>query len=216
MPSVRGMTTTSIDPQLDPAPVVRAWAGLATDTRYVLTGFPLALAATILCVTGFSIGAGLAVVGAGVPLLAATMLWSRGFATAERARVAPVLGAALPDPTYRAATSESLPARLIAVLTDPQSWRDLAHAALRLVPSTIAFSLVATWWAGVLGGATWALWGWALPTDDVEVPELLGFGRGYGTIVTFYLIVAAFFALTLPAVARWSARFEARFARALL
>jgi hypothetical protein len=216
MNSVMGMTTTSIDTQLAPAPVTRAWVHLAADTRYVLTGFPLAVIAFSLCVTGFSAGVGLAVVWVGVPLLAATLMWSRGFATAERARVAPVLGAAIPTPAYRTAKSASLPARLLAVLADPQSWRDLTHATLRLIPSTIAFSFVATWWAGVLGGATWSLWGWALPKDDVELPELLGFGDSYGTIVIFYLAIAAVFAVTLPAVTRWAAILEARFARALL
>ncbi|MFI5891799.1 sensor domain-containing protein [Actinoplanes sp. NPDC051513] len=210
------MTTTLIDTQLAPAPAVRAWGRLVTDTRYVLTGFPLAVVAFSVCLTGFAAGAGLAVVWVGVPLLAAALMWARGFAAAERARVAPVLGAALPAPSYRTAASASLPARLIAVLADPQAWRDLTHAVLRLAPSTIAFSFVATWWAGVLGGATWSLWGWALPGDDVELPELLGFGDGYGTIVLFYLAVAAVFALTLPAVARAAARFEAGFARALL
>ncbi|WP_433383565.1 sensor domain-containing protein [Actinoplanes sp. CA-142083] len=210
------MTTTQIDTQLAPAPAVRAWGRLVTDTRYVLTGFPPAVIAFSACLTGFAAGAGLVVVWIGVPLLVATLMLARGFAAAERARVGAVLGAALPTPSYRAAKSATMPARVLAVLSDPQSWRDLAHAVLRLAPSTIAFSFVVTWWAGVLGGATWALWGWALPSDDVELPELLGFGDKYGTIVIFYLAIAAVFAVTLPAVTRWAATLEARFAKVLL
>jgi hypothetical protein len=216
MNSVMGMTTTPVHTQLAPAPAVRAWGRLVTDTRYVLTGFPLATIAFTVCLTGFAAGAGLVVAVVGVPLLAATLMGARGFAIAERARVAPVLGSALPAPAYRAAKSASAPARMIAVLADPQSWRDLAHAVLRLAPSTIAFSVVATWWTGVLSGATWSLWGWALPKDGVDLPELLGLGDRYGTIVIFYMAVAVAFAATLPAVTRWAATLEARFAKALL
>ncbi|MEU4562406.1 sensor domain-containing protein [Actinoplanes sp. NPDC023936] len=198
---------TTIDAPLVSAPT---FTRLAADTRYVLGGFPLGLAATIVTVTGFSLGLGLAVVWIGVPILIATMMMARGLAVTERAR----LGLA-PARDYRAGGS-SVVSRLVAVLTDPQSWRDLVHAVFRFIPSTIAFSFVVTWWAGVLGGLSWALWGWALPDDGMELPELLGFGDGYLTIVVFYLVFAVGFAATLPTVTRWAARFEAGFARALL
>lgn len=78
------MTTTQLEA---PVMAVRPFARLGADTRYVLTGFPVALAALTLCVTGFSLGLGLAVVWAGVPILAATLMWARGFAAVERARL---------------------------------------------------------------------------------------------------------------------------------
>ncbi len=215
MPSVNGMTTMPLaTPRTLPqtSPLQR----LAADTRYVLTGFPLALATLVLCLTGFATALGLAVVWIGVPLMIATLGLARGFARAERARIAEVLDEPVQAPAYRTATAGGN--RLLAVLADPQSWRDLAHASLRCVPSTIAFSLVVTWWAGVLGGLSWALWGWALPDgrDDQGLPELLGLGDAYLTAVAFYLVAAVLLAVTLPAVVGGAARFEARFARALL
>jgi hypothetical protein len=210
------MTTTQIEPVLTPAPVARVLPRLAADTRYVLTGLPTALAAVLVCVTALSLGVGLAVLGVGVPLSFFALMQARGFAAAERERIAPVLQRRIESPSYRTARAATLPARLFAVLADAQTWRDLAHAALRWIPSSIAFTLVATWWAAILGGLTWVLWGWSLPSDGREVPEMLGFGDAYLTKVTFYGVLAVVFVVTLPAVARWAALFEARFAARLL
>ncbi|WP_229076298.1 sensor domain-containing protein [Actinoplanes sp. DH11] len=188
---------------------------LGADTRYVLTGFPLALASVVVCVTGFSLGLSLAVLWVGVPVLIASMMMARGFAVSERARVATVLGAPVPEPEYRAG-GPSLLSRLAAVLTDPQAWRDLAYAAVRWAPNTIAVTVVLTWWAGVVGGLSWGLWGWALPKDGTELPEMLGLGDDYLTVVALYAVLAMLFVASLPAVVRWAARFEARFAVSLL
>ncbi|WP_093622454.1 sensor domain-containing protein [Actinoplanes philippinensis] len=210
------MTTTQLEPVLTPAPVARVLPRLAADTRYVLSGLPLALAATLVCVTALSVGLGLAVLWVGVPLSFFALMQARGFATAERERIAPILEREIPTPSYRSATAATLPARLFAVLADAQTWRDLAHAGLRWIPSSISFTVVATWCAAVLGGLSWALWGWALPRDNNELPELLGFGDAYLTNVAFYGLLAVAFMVTLPAVARWAALFEARFAERLL
>lgn len=227
MHSVNDMTTTQIDVTLVPAPAVRVWPRLVADTRYVATGLPVAVVAAVVCLTGVAVGAGLAVVAVGLPLLLAAMLKARAFARAERERIASVLDEPVHEPAYRTAgagmcagagTDDNLLRRLWAVLRDPQSWRDLTHATFRFIPSTIGFSFVVSWWAVVLGGTTWGLWGWALPSgpDYQELPELLGLGDAYLTNVGFYLITAAIFAATLPAVARAWALLEARFARSLL
>lgn len=212
------MTTTQLDAPLAPAVAARLLPRLGADTRYVLTGFPLGVAGLALCLTGFVAGLGLAVVWIGVPVMIATLMMARGFAAAERERIAPVLGRAVPSPAYRTEGAVNRPRRLVAVLADPQSWRDLAHATLRLVPSTVAFSLVVTWWAGALGGLTWALWGWALPSgpDNRDLPELLGLGDSYLTATLFHAVAALLFLVTLPAIVRGAAVLEARFARALL
>jgi Putative sensor len=210
------MTTTQMDTVLVPAPAMRFVPRTAVNTRYVLTGFPLALASVVVCVTAFAAGLGLAVVWLGVPLLIFALGMSRGFAESERGRIATVFGEPIARPEYRTTDSTNILRRLVTVLGDPQTWRDLGHAALRWLPNSIAFSLTTTWWAGMLGGLTWGLWGWALPDGDRELPELLGLGDSYLTIVLFYLVVAVLFAVTLPAVVHASARLEARFAAALL
>jgi hypothetical protein len=212
------MTTTQLEPVLLPAPVAGVLPRLVTDTRYVLTGLPLALAAGVVCATALSAGLGLAVLWVGVPLTFFALMQARGFAATERERIARVLGREIHHPSYRTAETPTLLPRLWAVLTDGQTWRDLAHATLRWIPSTIAFTLVASWWAGILGGLSWALWGWALPDGpgDSELPEMLGLGDAYLTKVAFYAVLATLLVVTLPVVARKAALLEARFADKLL
>jgi signal transduction histidine kinase len=191
---------------------------LAIDTQYVLVGFPLGIITLVLCVVGFALGVGFAVLWVGVPLLVGTLLMARGLATVERARTGPVLGRRLPHPHYKRTAEGALLRRMVTPLTDPQSWLDLLHGMFRLVPSTIAFCFVVTWWAGTLGGLTWALWGWSLPNgpDDQDLPELLGFDPSYGTKVVFYAVLGAALLATLYPVVRGVALLEARFAQGLL
>ncbi|XVU27212.1 sensor domain-containing protein [Actinoplanes sp. CA-054009] len=202
------MTTTQLEA---PVMAVRPFARIGADTRYVLTGFPVGIAALTVCVTAFSLGLGLAVIWVGLPVLVATLMAARGFAAVERRRIGAVLGQDIHEPVYRTGSA----ARRLA---DPQAWRDLAHALLRFIPSTIGFSFVVAWWSGLLGGVTWSAWGWALPDgpDDHGLPHWFGLGEAYSTSVVFYLVTALAFAVTLPLVVRASARLEVRFARALL
>ncbi|GAB2618268.1 hypothetical protein Aab01nite_31970 [Paractinoplanes abujensis] len=189
----------------------RIWPRVAADTRYVLTGLPLAVASFTVCLTVATAGLTLALVWVGLPLLVVAATLARGFATSERARLSG-LGERLPAPAY----GESR--RVLAVLTDRQSWRDLTHAILRFIPSTFSSALVLSWWAGVIGSATFAVWGWSLPDGphDSDLPQLLGLGESYLVAVGFYAVVALVLTATLPIVTRFAARLEAGFARALL
>jgi len=180
---------------------------VAEDSRYVLSGLPTAVASFVVCATAFTAGASLAVVWVGVPLLVLALMQSRKFAARERERVAAVLGVEVPAPVYRTG-------RLMALIADGRTWRELAHAVLRFIPNTIAVSFVATWWAGMSGGVSFALWGWSLPGDDL--PQLLGLSDTYVASIVFYLGAGLLFALTLPAVVRTAARFEARLALVFL
>src|SRR5690349_1099931 len=123
------MTTTQLDAPMTAEPSTRRLLPrLGADTRYVLTGFPLGIAAFTIGLTGFVTGLGLAVMWIGVPLVVATLMFARGFAAAERARIAPVLHQPATTARYRSAPERaSLARRLGTVLADPQSWRDLAH-----------------------------------------------------------------------------------------
>ncbi|MCO8273283.1 sensor domain-containing protein [Actinoplanes sp. TRM 88003] len=195
--------SSSAPAQLEAPPARR----VVEDSRYVLSGLPLAVASFVVCGTAFTAGLSLAVVWIGVPLLMLALLQSRKFATQERARAGAVLGVEVPEPAYRGG-------RLLPLITDRMTWWELSHAMLRFIPNTIAVSFVATWWAGMLGGVSFALWGWSLPGDDL--PELLGLSDTYAASVICYLVTGLIFALTLPAVVRAAARFEARIALTFL
>jgi signal transduction histidine kinase len=212
------MTTTDATPALSPSAAGHFLRRLGIDTQYVLLGFPLGLLTIVLCTALFSVGVGTAVIWVGLPILVAAMYVSRGFATVERARIGPVLDRRMQHPYYKEPSRPGPIWRMITPLTGGQYWLDLLHGMFRVVPSTIAFGFVVTWWAGTLGGLTWWLWAWSLPDgpDNHDLPELLGFGTDYGTRALFYLAVGVFFAGTLYWVVRGSALLEAVFARALL
>ena len=212
MSSVKDMTTTAA------APPVRVFRQIGIDTQYVLIGFPLGIVAVVLCMTIFWLGIGLSIIWIGLPILLGAMYVSRGLAVLERARIGPVFRQKLPHPYYKKPRGDGFFRRLLAPLSDGQSWLDLLHGMFRFIPSTISFAFVITWWAGVLNGLTWGLWGWSLPNgpDDQDLPDLLGFDGSYGTKVAFYLATGIFFAGTLYWVVRGAALLEAYFARGLL
>jgi signal transduction histidine kinase len=205
MPSVKGMTPSIL-------------GRLGRDTQYVLVGFPLALVAVVLCMTGFWLGVGLSLIWIGVPLLVGVLLLARSLATVERARIAAVIGRRLPHPYYKRPAGSGFLAQVRAALTDGQLWLDLLHGMFRFIPSTIAFSFTVTWWAVALGGLTFPLWDWSIPRgpDNTDLPELLGLGDATSTRTVFYLTVGLLFALTLYPVVRGAALLEAMFARGLL
>src|ERR1043165_2387934 len=99
------MTTAPI--QAGAAPTeTRSWAArtarqLGIDTQYVLVGFPLGIVTVVLCMTLFWLGVGMFITVLGIPILAATLIMSRGFATVERARTGPVLRRRLTHPGYK-------------------------------------------------------------------------------------------------------------------
>ena len=219
MPSVNGMTTTSAPAEYAPGLAQRLLHRLGQDTLYILVGFPLGLVTLIVCLVGFAYGVSTAIIWMGVPVLVGTIMLARGFATVERARMAPVLGRRLPHPVYKRAPREaSIARRLFVPLSDGQSWLDLLHGIFRFLPSTIAFAFAVAWWAGALGGLTFPLWDWSIPRgpDNQDLPELLGLGTAYSTRVVFHMAIGFFFAGTLLPVLRGLALFEAGFARGLL
>jgi signal transduction histidine kinase len=210
------MTTTYAD--YPPSRWLRLLRQLGIDTQYALLGFPLGILTVVLLLPFFFLGLGTTVIWIGIVIMPATLMTARGFATLERARIRPVLHRDMPHPYYKKRSGAGFVRRMITPLTDGQAWLDLLHGVFRFIPSTVAFAFTLTWWVGALGGLTWALWGWSLPSepDDQDLPDLLGFQPDYTTHVVFYLVLGAFFAITLYPVVRGVALFEAQFARGLL
>jgi signal transduction histidine kinase len=213
------MTTTPATAEFDQGLTQRLLRRLGQDSLYILVGFPLGLITLVLSMVGFFFGLGTAIIWMGLPVLAAVIMMARGFATVERARLAPVLGRRLPHPAYkRAPEGAGAARRILTPLSDGQSWLDLLHGMFRFLPSTIAFAFAVAWWAGALGGLTFPLWDWSIPrgVDDQDLPELLGLGDAESTRIVFHMAIGFFFAGTLLPVIRGLALFEAGFARGLL
>jgi len=192
---------------------------LGRDTAYVLAGFPLAIVSFVVLVTGFALGMGLLITVIGFPVLAVTLLTARALADLQRIQLPAILHDARVRPVY----AETPPGagfwrRVSNPIRQGQSWLDLVHGVLSLIPATIAFSLVVTWWAGALGGTLFFAYDWALPhpPDNYELHELLGLADTATNRILFNTAIGLFFLLTLPLVVRGSALMKAYLARGLL
>jgi signal transduction histidine kinase len=204
-----------------PLPRSRGWfRQLGVDTGYVLVGFPLAVIAFVVVVTGLTLGAGLLIVWVGVAVLAAALLAARAFATAERAWLPAVLRRPLPRPAYLPAAGRPV-RRLTTPLRDPQAWLDALHAVVRFPLAIFAFVVTVTFWSIALGGLTYGAWDWALPDastdpDNKDLLELVGLQSTAGRRILLYTVLGLVFAVLLPFVVRGVALLQAQLGRALL
>jgi signal transduction histidine kinase len=200
------------------SPVQRMLRQLGIDTAYVLVGFPIAVAAFTITVTGISTGAGLLITVIGLPILVFTLFIARGFAHLERIRIRPVLRrTSVPIVYKRANPGASWWRRMLIPLSDGQAWLDTLHTLVRFPISVATFSIAITWWSMALGGITYWFWVRFLPADNNDqLPEMLGFGQGVQGRVVFYSVVGVFATLTLPLIIRLSALAEAWVAHGML
>ncbi len=195
---------------------------MGVDTRYALVGFPTAVIAFVLLVTGFSVGMGLVpLFGVGLLVLAATLLVARGFADLERYLLPEVLGRPVVRPRYRTAAPQAGSIRrLLNPLTNGQSWLDLLHGIVVFPFAIVAFVITIVWWSVAVAGLLYPLYGWILqripPEDNRELPELLGFPDTLLVNTVFNVAIGLVFALTLPIMLRLVVLLRAGIGRALL
>ncbi|RCG23976.1 sensor histidine kinase [Sphaerisporangium album] len=192
---------------------------LGADTRYTLLGLPLAILSFCLLVPGLAAGTGLVVVWIGLPVLALTLVAARGLANVERSRLPEILGRPVALPRRKSAPAGSRwPRRMIQPVLDMQSWLDLLHGIVVFPVAIVTFVVTVTWWALALTGLTYPLYGWITSSipGNVQLPELLGLGRGYTVDSLFYVALGAIAGLTLPLVLRGAALLRAGLGRALL
>ena len=189
------MTTITAQAPSTTAPdrgaVSRVLRQLGVDTVFVLVGFPLGIAAFVILVTGISLGAGLLITLLGLPVLFATIFVARAFAEIERMRIPAVLRRPRVRARYKPAAEGWR--KIVAPLSDGQSWLDVLHGIVRFPLAVAGFSVVFTWWVTALAGLTIGLWDWAIPRgeENTDLPELLGLGSGTGTRILFYMAVGA-------------------------
>jgi signal transduction histidine kinase len=215
------MTTTHESLRATSEPAIRRLIRqLGIESAYLLTGFPLALIGFVLLVVGFSLGMGMLITLAGIPILTATLYTARGFAELERWRISRVLGVPHTRGTYkRPAPGAGVWRRLFTPLGDGQAWLDLLHGVIVLVVATVTWSIAVAWWAGAVGGTLTVAYDWAIPRPAGQVTslnELLGMGDSATTRITLYTAIGLFFLLTLPIVTRLCAWTQASLGKALL
>jgi two-component system phosphate regulon sensor histidine kinase PhoR len=108
---------------------------------YLLLAFPLGTLYFVVIITGLSVGAGLAIVIVGFPILVATLLAWLLFGRIERELAIHLLGAqvrpmSVPDPVRRTARQ-----RLLKTLGDPVTWKTLVYVLLEFPFGIFSFTL---------------------------------------------------------------------------
>jgi hypothetical protein len=141
----------------------RTWS----ETLHLLLNLPFGIAGFVLVVTGLSLGFGLLITLAGIPVLIATMYVVRALDAVERGRAGALLGIAVAAP-YRADLPRDRWWRPhVARFKDPATWISFAYHLVMLPFGIVTFTLAVTLWSYGLGALTLSLWGWSLP----EMPE---------------------------------------------
>jgi len=183
----------------------------------VLTGFPLAVAAFVLLVAGFTVGLGTLAITIGIVVLAGTLAAARAFARVERFRLDALLGVRTPRPAYRTPRGGKF-GRAVSAGADPRRWLDLLHGIVAFPVAVATFSIVVTWFAGAIGGLGYVLWEWSVSRgpDNHSLAYFLGLGDGRTADILLTTGLGALAAVTLPWVVRGCAAVQAGLAWALL
>ena len=189
------------------------------DTRYLLIGFPTAVIAFAILLTGLSAGLGTAVVWIGVPILSGTLLIARGFADVERGWLSEVLGRPAVRPRYQPAPEGAGRfRRMVQPMTSGQSWLDLLHGILNFPFALVGFVVAVVFWAIPIAGLTYPVYGVITSNipGNTELPELLGLGGGYLIDSVFYVGLGLLGLLIMPLMVHGAALMRAGLGRGLL
>jgi signal transduction histidine kinase len=215
---VNTVTTTSPGTADDPA--VHAprpsWRQLPRDLAYLLLGFPIALAAFVVAVTGISLGISLLIIWVGVPVLVLTLVIGRGFAELERARVRACEQRPF-QPTFYRTTEGRWFRRLLGILRDPQYWRDIVFSVVAFPVKIASWVVVITWSSAAVAGVGYLVYGWALDDlpDNQTAWEFLGIESRFWNVF-LYVALGLAFLLTMPYAMRWTAALDTAFSTLLL
>jgi signal transduction histidine kinase len=111
----------------------------------------------------------------------------------ERARADALLGIQVTPPPARVRPKGTW-AGLRSLLTDPVGWKGLGYGMLMLPLGIINFTIVVTTWAVALGGTTYPLYGWWVPTtfgDNHPIHGWLKIGYVSASFVVGVLVLIA-------------------------
>lgn len=120
---------------------------------YLLLGLPLGIIGFVVMITGFSLGLGLFITLLGVPVLVATLLFVRAYATLERRLAWSILDAPMPriEPSTLGSGAR-IWERLRRLVGSRRTWREVAFVALRLPLGILGFTVVVVIIGLMLGG----------------------------------------------------------------
>jgi Putative sensor len=143
------------------------------NLMYLLLAFPLGIFYFVFLVTGVSLGAGLAILWIGIPLLIGVLLLSRTFANLERRLTSRLLNIEIAPPTS-SSVQKGFWQQAKAVVLDAGTWAEVFYLFSKFVLGIISFVVVITLLATSLGLiATPFFWNqWGVEAWDVGIPGI--------------------------------------------
>jgi signal transduction histidine kinase len=178
------------------------------DLGYHVLALPVSIFAFCVVVTGVSIAVSFAILIVGLPVALGVFMVFRWCAGLERRRAALWLGPI--GGAYRPRRGGWL-RQMMDVLTDPQSWKDLAWLTFTGTFGFVAALTAVCGWLLVVSFWSVPLWFWAVPEAQVAWMKVDTFGEAF---VAFDLgLIGAPIAY---GVSRWLAEGQLRLSRVLL
>jgi len=111
------------------------------NVLYLALAFPLGLVYFVFTVTGISVGAGLAIIAVGIPILVFTLMTVGLFGRLERMLLRGLLGARIREPRPFVAPPGILEA-LKAYLRRAETWKTVIYSLVHFPFGVVAFGLV--------------------------------------------------------------------------
>lgn len=155
-------------PGVGPTPLRAAVISRFGDVAYAVLDLIPAIAAFTIVVVLFSVGAGLAVVYVGVPIIVLGLLIARGMGAAQRGLARRLLGLPTPSPGPIVRRRPGAVGDLVSVLIDPTAWRAVGYFVLKIALAPVTFAVAVTALASGLGAVSYPVWRPFLPVQYAE------------------------------------------------
>lgn len=111
---------------------------------YLFLSLPLGILYFVILVTGFSLGAGLAITIIGIPLLVAMIFITYIMGDLDRKMTSLMLGVQIAKPEARPSEKDGASAILVAQLKSLQFWKELGYLLLKLPLGILSFTIATT------------------------------------------------------------------------
>ncbi len=111
---------------------------------YLLLSLPLGILYFVILITGFSLGAGLAITIIGIPILVAMIFVTYIMGDLDRRMTSLFLGVQIAKPEARPSEKDGAGAILVAQLKSLQFWKELGYLLLKLPLGIISFTIAIT------------------------------------------------------------------------
>ncbi|MBX3037282.1 MAG: sensor domain-containing protein [Anaerolineales bacterium] len=108
---------------------------------YLLLSLPLGVLYFVILITGFSLGAGLAITLVGIPILVAMIFVTYILGDLDRTLTSKLLGVKIGKPEARPSNSDSARSILVAQLKSLQFWKELVYLLLKMPLGVISFTI---------------------------------------------------------------------------